>query len=85
VETLGQRWAAHVTAANAQDRSQGRTGAERVQEVTGDAVEGAFVAQGYTGEHAAAEAQAPPPAGGEQAAGGDNRLCAATPVGSRAE
>jgi transposase len=58
VDTLGHLLAAHVTAANEQDRSQVSPLAEKVQEVTGDAVEVAFVDQGYTGEHAAEEAQA---------------------------
>ena len=39
VDTLGHLLAVHVTAANAQDRSQGSRLAEKVQEVTGDAVE----------------------------------------------
>jgi transposase len=58
VETLGHLLAAHVTAANEQDRSQVTTLAAKVQEVTGDAVEVAFVDQGYTGAHTAEEAQA---------------------------
>ena len=58
VDTLGHLLAAHVTAANAQDRSQVSTLAEKVQAVTGDTVEVAFVDQGYTGEHAASAAQA---------------------------
>ena len=58
VDTLGHLLAAHVTAANEQDRSQVTRLAATVQEVTGDAVEVAFVDQGYTGAHAAEDAQA---------------------------
>jgi transposase len=58
VETLGHVLAAHVTAANEQDRSQVRTLAATGQEVTGDAVELAYVDQGYTGAQAAQEAAA---------------------------
>jgi transposase len=58
VDTLGHLLAAHVTAANEQDRSQVSALAAKVQEVTGDTVEVAFVDQGYTGEQAAQEAQA---------------------------
>jgi transposase len=57
VDTLGHLLAAHVTAANAQDRSQVSTLAAKVQEVTGDAVELAFVDQGSTGAQAAQDAQ----------------------------
>jgi transposase len=60
VETLGHRLALHVTAAHEQDRSQVTTWAAKVQEVTGDTVEVAFVAQGYTGDGAAQDAQAQP-------------------------
>src|SRR5690242_4365778 len=60
VETLGHLLAAHVTTANAQDQSQVSTLAAKVQEVTGDAVELAFVDQGYMGAHAAEEAQIHP-------------------------
>jgi transposase len=42
--------ASHVTAANEQERAQVGQLSERVQEVTGDAVEVAFVDQGYTGD-----------------------------------
>jgi transposase len=56
IETLGPLLAAHVTAASAQDRSQGRALADNVQEVTGDAVSLAFVDQGYTGAQAAHDA-----------------------------
>jgi transposase len=58
VDTLGHLWALHVTAANEQDRSQVRRLAEKVQEVTGDAVEIAYVDQGYTGAQAAQAATA---------------------------
>ena len=58
VETLGHLLALPVTAANGQDRSQVSALAAKVQEVTGDAVAVAFVAQGYTGEQAAQDAQA---------------------------
>jgi transposase len=58
VDTLGHLLAAHVTAANEQDRSQVSTLAAKVQEVTGEAVVLAFVDQGYTGAQAAQDAQA---------------------------
>jgi transposase len=58
VDTLGHLLAAHVTAAKEQDRSQVRTLAQQVQDITGDAVELAYVDQGYTGEHTAQAAQA---------------------------
>jgi transposase len=58
VDTLGHLLVAHVTAANEQDRSHVTTLAAKVQEVTGDAVEVAYVDQGYTGEQAAQDAQA---------------------------
>ena len=56
VDTLGQLLALHVTPANEQDRAQVGRLAEAVQTVTGQTVEVAFVDQGYTGEHPAAEA-----------------------------
>ena len=43
VDTLGHLLALHVTAANEQDRRQVSTLAEKVQEITGEAVEVAFV------------------------------------------
>ncbi len=52
VDTLGYLLGLHVTAANEQERSQVYELAEQVQEVTGDAVEVAFVDQGYTGDDA---------------------------------
>lgn len=56
VDTLGPLLAAHITAANAQDPAQVEQLAGKVQAVTGDAVEMAFVDQGYTGDHPAREA-----------------------------
>jgi transposase len=58
VATLGHRLAAHVTAANEPDRRQVSAWAAQVQEVTGDTVAVAVVAQGDPGEQAAQEAQA---------------------------
>jgi hypothetical protein len=58
VDTLGHLWAAHVTAASAQDRSQVTRLAAKMQAVTGDAVAGACVDQGYPGAQAAEEAHA---------------------------
>ena len=56
VDTLGQLLALLVTPANEQERAQVAHLAEQVQEVTGEAVEVAFVDQGYTGEQAAEDA-----------------------------
>jgi transposase len=58
VDTLGHLLALHVTPANAQERDQVAILAAAVQEAAGDAVEVAFVDQGYTGEEVAAEAAA---------------------------
>jgi len=58
VDTLGHLLALRVSAANAQERAQVEALAARVQEVTGNAVELAFVDQGYTGEEPAADAAA---------------------------
>lgn len=58
VDTLGHLLALTVTAADEQDRAQVAELAERVQEVTGESVELAFVDQGYTGKAAAEEAAA---------------------------
>jgi len=58
VDTLGQLLALLVTPANEQDRAQVAALAEEIQEVTGESVEVAFVDQGYTGEQAAADAEA---------------------------
>jgi transposase len=56
VDTLGNLLALTVTPANENERSQVQELATRVQEVTNDKVEIAFVDQGYTGEEAAAAA-----------------------------
>lgn len=58
VDTLGHLLALHGTPADAQDRAQVDALAAAVQEVTGDTVEIAYVDQGYTGQDAAAAAQA---------------------------
>jgi transposase len=58
VDTLGQLLAILVTPANEQDRAQVTALAEQIQEVTGESVAVAFVDQGYTGEQAAADAEA---------------------------
>jgi len=58
VDTLGQLLAVLVTPANEQDRAQVAALTEQIQEVTGESVEVAFVDQGYTGEQAAADAEA---------------------------
>ena len=58
VDTLGHLPALIVTPASEQDRAQVAALAERVQEVTGESVELAFVDQGYTGEAAAEDAAA---------------------------
>ena len=58
VDTLGHLLALHVTAANEQERAQVGQLTERGQEVTGDAVEVAFVDQGYTGDQPAQAAAA---------------------------
>jgi len=57
VDTLGHLLALRVTGADAQDRDQVGALAEAVQAATGQAVEVAFVDQGYTGETAAAAAE----------------------------
>jgi transposase len=57
VDTLGQLLAVLVTPANEQDRAQVAALTEQIQAVTGEAVEVAFVDQGYTGEQPAADAQ----------------------------
>jgi len=49
VDTLGNLLAVRVTPANEHERAQVAAMAEAVQEVTGDAVELAYVDQGYTG------------------------------------
>ena len=58
VDTLGHLLAAHVTPANEQERAQVKELAARVQEVTGENVEIAYVDQGYTGEEPAHAAKA---------------------------
>jgi len=58
VDTLGHLLALVVTPANEQERAQVGALAEQVQEATGEAVEVAFVDQGYTGEPAADAAAA---------------------------
>src|SRR5215471_20613467 len=55
-DTLGHLLALRVTAANEQERAQVAGLTARLREVTGGAVEVAFVDQGYTGEAVAAEA-----------------------------
>ena len=57
VDTLGNLLALHVTPANEQERAQVAALAERVQTITGQNVEVAFVDQGYTGEDAADQAK----------------------------
>jgi transposase len=58
VDTLGHLLALSVTAANEQDRAQVEGLAARIQEVTGESVELAYVDQGYTGRQAAEDAAA---------------------------
>lgn len=53
VDTLGHLLALHVTPASAEDRGEVERLARTVQAVTNDAVELAWVDQGYTGERAA--------------------------------
>lgn len=57
VDTLGQLLALHITPANEPDRAQVEALAQHVQQMTGESVEVAFVAQGYTGVQAAADAE----------------------------
>jgi len=56
VDTLGNLLALKVTQANEQERAQVGELSAKVQEVTGNNVELAFVDQGYTGETAAIQA-----------------------------
>jgi transposase len=58
VDTLGNLLALKVTAANEQERAQVAELTAKIQEVTGENVEIAFVDQGYTGETAAQDAKA---------------------------
>ena len=51
VDTLGQVLVVLVTPVDEQDRAHGAALAQRMQEVTGEAVDVAFVDQGDTGEH----------------------------------
>jgi transposase len=57
VDTLGQLLAVIVTPANEQERAQVAELAEKVQAITGNTVEVAFVDQGYTGDQAASDAE----------------------------
>ena len=57
VDTLGDLLALLVTPANEQDRDQVQQLTQKVQEVTGETVEVAFVDEGYTGEQAAQAAE----------------------------
>jgi len=57
VDTLGQLLALRVTPANEQDRDQVGALAQAVQAATNEAVELAYVDQGYTGERPAQAAQ----------------------------
>jgi transposase len=57
VDTLGHLLALVVTPANEQDRDQVEQLAAKIQEVTGDTVELAYVDQGYTGDDAKEAAQ----------------------------
>ena len=58
VDTLGHLLALVVTPANEQDRAQVEELATQVQQSTGESVQVAFVAQGYTGEQPATDAKA---------------------------
>ena len=58
VDTLGHLLALHVTPAHEQDRTQVEQLTAQVQEVTGEAIEVAFVDQGYTGDQPAQDAAA---------------------------
>ena len=58
MDTLGHLLALVVTPANEQERAQVETLARQVQQGTGRSVELAYVDQGYTGEAAAADAEA---------------------------
>jgi transposase len=58
VDTLGHLLALVVTPASAQERAQVEALAQRVQAVTGEHVELAYVDQGYTGDDPAAAAEA---------------------------
>ena len=58
VDTLGHLLALLVTPANEQERAQVAELAEKVQQATGETIEVAFVAQGYTGHQPTQDAQA---------------------------
>jgi transposase len=58
VDTLGHLLALHATPADQQDRAQVARLAAAVQHATGEAVELAYVDQGYTGEQTARDAEA---------------------------
>ena len=58
VDTLGHLLALVVTPASEQERAQVEELARKVQQVTGESVELAYVDQGYTGDEAAEAAQA---------------------------
>lgn len=58
VNTLGHLLALIVTSADEQDRAQVKELAERVQGVTGESIELAFVDQGYMGQTAAQDTAA---------------------------
>jgi transposase len=57
LSSLGLLLAAHVTAANEQERAQVKEVAQAMQDVTQNSVEAAFVDQGYTGEDPKNDAQ----------------------------
>ena len=57
VDTLGNLLALKVTSANEQERAQVGDLTRRIQEVTGESIQVAFVDQGYTGAEAAEEAE----------------------------
>jgi transposase len=56
VDTLGHLLTLLVTPANEQDRDQVQQLAQRIQQITGESVEIAFVDQGYTGDQPARDA-----------------------------
>lgn len=58
VDALGHLLALKVTAANEQDRAQGKELAHAIQAATGESVQLAYVDQGYTGEQPASDAAA---------------------------
>jgi transposase len=57
VDSLGNLLALKITAANEQERAQVAELAQKVQEVTANTVEIAYVDQGYTGDDAAQQAE----------------------------